>query len=256
LPLELSWREVIKKYMIKEKSSKSVRNKIISSVVSLFLVLAIFFCLFVVIQVLSKGHVSIAGHSFFKVVTGSMEPSISVGELILTKRVDMDAIEIGDVVSFRSKSPQMIGRIITHRVVDITENEEGGILLVTKGDANLSMDGYYVSEQNMIGKVIWQSGESPISGIMTFLSNKFGFLACIAFPALLISTLILRDNVKSMQRDIKKISDELEKRGGKPAVSDSTDIDKQEYEQMRDKIRAELIEELKQSDNSEQPKQQ
>lgn len=241
--------------MIKEKDSTKTRNKVISSIVSLFLVVAICLCLFVVIQVLSKGYVSIGGHSFFKVVTGSMEPAISVGELILTKQVEMDTIEVGDIISFRSKSPQMIGRIITHRVVEITCDDDGNILFATRGDANLSIDGYYVSEQNIIGKVVWQSGESPLSGIMSFLSNKFGFLACIAFPALLISTLILRDNVKSMQRDIQKIADELERRKEKPVSSDAAAVEEHEYEQMREKIRAELIEELKQSGNSEQPKQ-
>lgn len=242
--------------MNKEKDNKKIRSKVISSIVSLFLVAAICFCLFVVIQVLSKGHVSLGGNSFFKVVTGSMEPAIAVGDLILTKKVDIGTIEVGDIISFRSKSPQMIGRIITHRVVDITYDEHGNILLTTKGDANLSMDAYYVSEQNIIGKVVWQSGGSMISDVMSFLSNKFGFLACIAFPALLISTLILRDNVRIMKRDIQKIADQLEERRDKNDSTESEVIEDQEYEQMREKIRAELIEELKQSGNSEQSKQQ
>ncbi len=236
---------------------KNVRNKIISLIVSVLLVASVFVCLFVVIQVLSNGYVSIGGYSFFKVVTGSMEPEIPVGALILSEETEMNDIEIGEVVCFRSKSPDMLGKIITHRVIEIIEAEDGTLQLVTKGDANLSLDGYYVTAQNLIGKVIWQSGSGKFSGVLNFLSNKFGFLSCIAFPALLILTLILRDNVKTMQQDIKRISEQLETRetaSGRNTPVNGTQAE--DYEQMRERIRAELIEELNQIDKSEQPKQQ
>ena len=236
---------------------KNVRNKIISLIVSVLLVASVFICLFVVIQVLSNGYVSIGGYSFFKVVTGSMEPEIPVGALILSEETEMNDIEIGEVVCFRSKSPDMLGKIITHRVIEIIEAEDGTLQLVTKGDANLSLDGYYVTAQNLIGKVIWQSGSGKFSGVLNFLSNKFGFLSCIAFPALLILTLILRDNVKTMQQDIKRISEQLETRetaSGRNTPVNGTQAE--DYEQMRERIRAELIEELNQIDKSEQPKQQ
>ncbi|MBR2914483.1 MAG: signal peptidase I [Clostridia bacterium] len=236
---------------------KNIRNKIISAIVSVLLVASVFVCLFVVIQVLSNGYVSIGGYSFFKVVTGSMEPEIPVGALILSKETKMNDIEVGEVVCFRSKSPDMFGKIITHRVIEIVNAEDNTLQFITKGDANLSLDGYYVSQQNLIGKVVWQSGSGKLSGILNFLSNKFGFLSCIAFPALLILTLILRDNVKTMQQDIKRISEQLETRetaSGSNTPENGTETEN--YEQMRDRIRAELIEELNQIDKSEQPKQQ
>ncbi len=236
---------------------KNIRNKIISAIVSVLLVASVFVCLFVVIQVLSNGYVSIGGYSFFKVVTGSMEPEIPVGALILSEETEMNDIEIGEVVCFRSKSPDMLGKIITHRVIEIIEAEDGTLQLVTKGDANLSLDGYYVTAQNLIGKVVWQSGSGKFSGVLNFLSNKFGFLSCIAFPALLILTLILRDNVKTMQQDIKRISEQLETRetaSGRNTPVNGTQAE--DYEQMRERIRAELIEELNQIDKTEQPKQQ
>lgn len=244
-------------FMNKEVNNKNIRNKIISSIVSLLLVASVFICLFVIIQVLSNGYVSIGGYSFFRVVTGSMEPEISVGELIFSKEIDMEDIQIGDIVCFRSKSPDMMGKIITHRVIEIVNSEDGSIQFITKGDANLSMDGYYVSAQNIIGKVVWQSGGGKLSGVIGFLSNKFGFLACIAFPALLISTLILKDNVKTMQKDIKKITEQLEKRDDFTTSENSVaSVKTEDYDEMRERIRAELIKELKQIDNAEQPKQQ
>lgn len=245
-------REVPQRNMEK---NKKVRNRILTSIVSLFLVVTIGICLFVVVQVLSNGHVSFWGYSFFRVVTGSMEPSISVGELLLTQKDDISDVEIGDVISFRSQSPDMIGSIITHRVVQITKDEAGNALLLTKGDNNLSVDAYYVSKSNYVGTVIWNSGDSLLSGILNFFSNKFGFLSCIAFPCLLIATLVLRDNVNKIKKDIECVVDELENIKT-TSVNNSKEKDKQteDYEQMRERIRAELIEELKQSDDSEQSK--
>lgn len=242
--------------MENNNKKKKVRNRVLTSLVSLFLVAAIFLCLFVVVQVLSNGHVSIFGYSFFKVITGSMEPSLSVGELILTHEDAFDTLTVGDVISFRSQSPDMIGTIITHRVIQITSDESGELQLITKGDNNLSVDSYYVSRSNYVGKVIWNSGDSLLSGILNFFSNKFGFLACIAFPCLLIATLVLRDNVKKMKKDIENVVDELE--SVKNTTSHNGQLrqkqNEEEYQQMRERIRAELIEELKQSDDSEQSK--
>ena len=239
--------------MENNNKNKKIRNRILTSIVSLFLAASIAICLFVGIQVLCNGHVSFFGYSFFKVVTGSMEPSISVGELILTHKEDIGDIEVEDVVSFRSKSPDMIGSIITHRVVQITSDEADNVLLVTKGDNNLSIDAHYVSETNYVGTVVWNSGDSILSKILSFFSNKYGFLACIAFPCLLISTLILRDNVKKMKKDIESIVDELE--DIKSSSPDNENEKEENQEQMRERIRAELIEELKHNDDSEQSKQ-
>lgn len=237
------------------ENNKKIRNRILTSVVSLFLVMAVGICLFVVVQVLSNGHASFWGYSFFKVVTGSMEPSISVGELLLTHDDSIEDVEVGDVVSFRSQSPEMIGSIITHRVVQITNDESGNTLLLTKGDNNLSVDAYYVSESNYVGTVVWNSGDGILSAILDFFSNKFGFLSCIAFPCLLIATLLLRDNVKKMKKDIENVVDELENIKATARINiRENDKQTEDYEQMRDRIRAELIEELKQRDDSEQSK--
>ncbi|MBE6636792.1 MAG: signal peptidase I [Ruminococcaceae bacterium] len=239
--------------MKQEPKKQKLHQKLLSGGVSLLLIVAVCLCLFIVVQVLSHGHASLGGYSCFKVITGSMEPELSVGDLILTEKTEAADIEVNDIVSFYSQAPGMIGNIITHRVVDKIVDEDGTVRLLTKGDANLSMDGYAVTDDNLIGKVIWESGDSLLSDFLSFLSNKYGFLACIAFPALLISILILRDNVGAMKRDMKELVEELEKKETNPSSEDedNRDGDEETYAQMCDRIRAELMEELKNSDTSE-----
>ncbi len=243
--------------MNNQETNKKLHRKLVSTAIALLLLAAICICLYTTVQVLSNGYVSVGGYSCFRVITGSMEPSIAVGELIIAKETDISEIQINDIVCYRSESPQMLGSTITHRVVDKLSDNQGKVKLITKGDANLSSDGSFVSENNLLGKVIWNSGNSMISKIMSFLTGKFGFLSCIAFPALIVATLILKDNVKAMKKEINKAVSELEKddKNKESIPSQNANISKEEYEALCEKLRAELIQELKHIDDSEQNRQ-
>jgi len=239
------------------KKKKHKIKKIASALSTAVFVGAVCFCLFVAIQSLSRGYVSIGKTSFFRVITGSMEPSVSIGELIRTDNVDITEIKVGDVVCFRSKSSRMMGAIITHRVVDITFDEQGRTRLTTRGDANLSIDGDFVTSENFIGKMIWSSGESAMSNVIAFLSSSTGFFTCIVIPAILILLVILRENARNMKREMESLVKQMKE--NENAVTDSAEkeaesvvIDEEEYEQMRERIRKELMEEMKEENESEQ----
>ncbi len=249
-------------------NEKSVKSKIVSRLVSLLLVFTVALCLFVVVQVLSRGYASFGGFSLFRVATGSMEPEIPEKSLIVTKRESIDEIEIGDVICFRAQSPGMIGKTITHRVIDRID-KDGTIHLRTKGDANPAADAYYVTDSIVVGTVVWCSGaQTFLSDFISFFTNKIGFLALVAFPCLLIAGVILRDCVKNIKGDLKRVLEEMatppeEKKDASECADQDRKItsDKQEtlsseqeqedYEAMCARIRAELIEELKQENGRE-----
>ena len=237
-------------------NKKKSRHKLVSIVVSGFLAVAIGLCLFVLIQVVSKGYASLGGYSFFKIITGSMEPELAVGDLILTAETDPDEILVGDIVNFRSNSYGRGNMFITHRVVSIENTPDGTVYLWTKGDANLAADPVPVTAETLIGKVIWKSSDSMFAGLVSFLSEKYGFLVCIAFPVMVLSVWLLRESVRSMQRDIQKLVKTMEtsKQEQTEAAPESTDSE--EYQQLCAKIRAELIEELKHSDEPNQEGQE
>ncbi|MBE6953861.1 MAG: signal peptidase I [Ruminococcaceae bacterium] len=259
-----------------QTKDKSIGNLWLSRIVTLILGVAVCFCLFVLVQVVSRGYASLGGYSFFKVVTGSMEPNLSVGELLLTKQIDPAEIAVDDIISFRSRSPGMIGAFITHRVIGKDVDEGGTVRLWTKGDANLVADVDPVTTDNLVGKVVWKSGGSFVSKIMSFLSGRYGFLVCIAFPMLLGAAWILRENIRAMRRDMQTILESIEQSNPEAessapaagemsesaseetpdAASTETSMEDEEYQQLCEKIRAELIEELKHSDEPKQPEQE
>ena len=73
-----------------KEQSKKIISKIISTLITLVLILSVFLCFTVIKQIREQGYVSILGHSFFKVITGSMSPEIEIGELIHTQAQDID----------------------------------------------------------------------------------------------------------------------------------------------------------------------
>lgn len=245
----------------KELYGTQIRNKVVNALATLLLIIAVCVCLFIAIQVLGNGHASIGGYSFFRVVTGSMEPTIPVGSLILTHQEDISLIEVGDIVSFRSSSPETLGMIITHRVVGKTM-QGTQVLLQTQGDANLAMDGYYVAAENLIGKMIWNSGdgEGMVADLISFLTSEVGFLACIALPCLLLSGFILKDCVGKIKGDMQKVMDELAKEEETHPAETLSEETKEETEQteaeayaeMYARIREELMEELKQGEHQQE----
>lgn len=214
----------------------------INVLITLLLIFAVLMCLYVVGQVLTQGYVNIAGYSLFRVVTGSMEPTIPVGSLLLSQSVEMGQVKIDDIICFRAQADPILGRMMTHRVVDIHTATDGSLFFETKGDANLSSDGYFVTQTDFVGKVIWYTGEgNALSAIVSFFTNKVGFLSCIVLPCLLLASLIFKDCVKNIRSELKAAEKELEQ-SKKEALLD--EMTKEEYEAMYARIRDELIEEL------------
>lgn len=232
-----------------EESKESVLQRRISIVVTVLLILAVVLCVYAVIQVLSNGYVSIGGFVMFRVVTGSMEPTIPVGALMVTREVDIGTVQVNDIVCFRTQETAIWGKIVTHRVVGLLPQTDGSVLLETKGDANLVMDGYYVSRDNFIGKVIWHTGDdSTLASLFSFFTSKIGFLGCIVFPCLLLASLILRDCVSSMRGELAAYMTEIERMEAPAADKQLTPygLTQEEYDEMVARIREELMEELKQ----------
>lgn len=224
--------------------SKTTKQKITGYVITAFLVLAVILCVYVVAQVLSRGYVNFGPYSLFRVVTGSMEPAMPVGTLLVSKAVDMSAVEVGDIVTFRATIMGRVGEVVTHRVISVA-SADGAILLETKGDANLIADIQYVTQSNFVGKVTWYSkADNPLPHIMSFLTSSAGFLLCVVTPCLLIVGMILKSCVGGIREDLRRIVDELAEEEEEEESPQPVQAKQENYDEMAERIRRELMEEL------------
>ena len=82
--------------------------------------------------------------------SGSMEPKMYAGDVVIIAKVPADNVELGDIIQFRV--PEEV--TIMHRVIEIQETEEGGKLFITKGDANDKPDSEPVMPENVVGKAV------------------------------------------------------------------------------------------------------
>lgn len=98
------------------------------------------------------------------IATGSMEPEIKPGDVILVEKIKdiegIHALKTGDVIQFKKDSI-----LISHRIIDIIEEKEG-IRFKTKGDNNSGEDEDLVKPENIKGKVVYSI---PKVGLLTLL---------------------------------------------------------------------------------------
>lgn len=232
----------------KSKEKRALRGT--GVVVTVMLILAVMLCLFVVVQLLSNGYVNIGGFMMFRVVTGSMEPTMSVGSLLVAQETDISAIAVNDIVCFRTQEAPIQGSFVTHRVISILAGADGSVLLQTQGDANLAADNYFVNAQDLVGKVIWHTGDdSMLASVFSFFSNKVGFLGFIVFPCLLLAAIVLRGCVNNIRAELEEAKRREEQTEEPDPLCGMT---QQEYEEMIERIKAELVEELMHRAGTEQ----
>jgi signal peptidase len=134
--------------------------------------------------------VSLAGDTRYEpVYTGSMEPAIPVGSVVVIKPVDPETLKVGDIICFQLSEPTSI----THRIINITN--EG---FITKGDANEDPDQWIVKKENVIGKAVFTI---PFIGyIGYFVRTPIGFILLIIIPASLIIIIEIRNITKELRK--------------------------------------------------------
>jgi signal peptidase len=112
--------------------------------------------------------------------SGSMEPQLKEGALVITRPVEPETIAVGDIITFL---PTTSGDDpITHRVTHIETNSL--LHFTTRGDANNGNDPSAVSAQDVLGKVCFHI---PYLGYVTeFLKTPWGFVVALVIPSLAI----------------------------------------------------------------------
>jgi len=85
------------------------------------------------------------------VLSGSMEPTLPVGGLVVVTPEPVNSVRKGQVITFAR--PLADQAIVTHRVVRV-DHEHGHPVIVTKGDANGSPDPW---RAELTGTTAWQA---------------------------------------------------------------------------------------------------
>ena len=126
------------------------------------------------------------GWSVDAVFSGSMEPELKVGSVVVTRPVEPEEIRAGDIITFSSPLNE---RLTSHRVIAVEQGSS--IHFLTNGDANKDADPFVVPAQNVVGKVCLHL---PYFGYVTqFVKTPFGLLLTICLPGLVVIVMEVRN---------------------------------------------------------------
>ena len=96
----------------------------------------------------------IAGAQPYTIETGSMQPTLPPGTLVVVKPIDSHDIGIGDVITYQLRPGEPA--VVTHRVVAQGVDGGGRPVFWTRGDANSATDARPVRSVQVRGK-LWYS---------------------------------------------------------------------------------------------------
>ena len=155
---------------------KKIKN-IVGTAVLIIFILALIFVLFARI---SGNTPSLFGYSLLRVQTGSMEPELKIGDIVLVHKVDPSTLKRGDVITYYGQETPVKGELVTHQIYTDPIEEDGKYKFVTKGLRNTLSDPEF-DESQLFGKVEYKI---PLLGTLyDFFSKPFGL---IAFAAIMI----------------------------------------------------------------------
>jgi len=132
------------------------------------------------------------------VLSGSMEPTYDIGDVVIVRPVETTDLNIGDAITFQpvSDNPQLT----THRIIEVTYGSEGQ-LFVTQGDNNDARDPKPVRADQVRGEV-WYS--VPLVGyVSVWIAGDLvgSVLDLLAFGLLVYGGFVIVSGLVARRRD-------------------------------------------------------
>ncbi len=113
-------------------------------------------------------------------LSGSMEPVISPGDVVVNEQIKPTEAKVGDIVTFRDPEDQ--SKLLTHRVVSVRRIGPQ-LRFVTQGDANNTQEHWNVPAEGEIAREMYIV---PWVGHVAVLARtKLGWLLLVGIPLLL-----------------------------------------------------------------------
>ena len=164
------------------------------SLIGVFTVLCFYISFEVISAIKNDLPVSLFSYSISYVPTDSMEDEIMPGEYVLFQKTSFEQVDEEDVIVYKSKSGDMKGNYIIHRVI-----EEYDDYFITKGDNNPLPDEEHITSDMVIGKYI------KVVKFVGIINNNKSLLVVLLFGSVLIGLIsqFVTEYLKKQQEENK-----------------------------------------------------
>lgn len=181
---------------------------IIKAIVSI-LIFAIVSIIFV--QRVSNNKVTLGGYGIYTIISESMAPKYTIGDMIISKKVDTNSIKLYDDVVYIGEKGDFKDKIVTHQVIGIKNQPDNKRTFITKGIAN-DVEDPEIDQSQIYGKVVYKA--TLLSLLSKLVNNNYGFYFVIFIPFAIMIFLEVLDTIKDKEK-IKVVENKDENREGK-----------------------------------------
>lgn len=192
----------------------------------------LFFLLFIAAIAILANFKNPWGLKLYVVQSGSMEPSIHVGSVVLVKA--QTDYRVGDIVTFAPsviEASKSSAKTTTHRIVEANK-VDNLTKYTTKGDANKVSDLTLIVKEQILGKVVFPI--IVLGSLISFTKTLPGLIAIVIIPATIIvySEIV---NIKNealrlvKERRVRKLNpkEQIEEKIGEEIIAVEKELKKQ-----------------------------
>lgn len=170
--------------------------KIVTGCIKAFLVIVLISYIGLIMIQRFSGNKSIMGYRFFTIATASMKGVYDINDVIIVEDYDTSLLNVGDDVTYIGNRAGLEGKIITHRIIKVEDESNGGKIFTTKGVSSPNEDPP-IRDSQILGKVY---GKLPfITQINHIVRSNVGFFSLVFVPLVLIIILEILQSVTDYQ---------------------------------------------------------
>ena len=200
---------------MKEKKEKRSIGHLITTIIGSVLCLVLIPILIINCTLIIKSYTnqekvpSIGGIFPMIILTDSMTPEFSSGDLVICHTEAPESVQEGDIICFYDPAGNGT-TTVTHRVAEVTTDSDGNLAWRTKGDANNTEDEQLVPADSLVG--VYQTHIPGLGSAAMFLQTSQGLIICVICPIiLLVAYDIIRRRIyeKANKEDTEALKEEL-----------------------------------------------
>lgn len=180
---------------------------------------------FILLNILSMNNKSLFGFRIYRVISGSMQPALQIGDVIIIKEANNYAEK--DIITYDNGLTT-----ITHRIKSINGDE-----IITEGDANDAPD-KPITRDRILGKYFFRISTFSVFSIMLTGKTIYLIMMLVLFAIVLFAIIDrVTRNIEYRRNNFKKVIKEKENKEQKKKMPKKKD----EMEILAEKLHKETL---------------
>jgi signal peptidase I len=190
------------KYDIDSIKKRKIINNRIKKIVFIFIIIMLYNITLLYISYIDKFETpSFYVYEAYMIDTTSMEPTLNKNDVIIIKKCKEENLKKGDIITYKIN-----GEIITHRIVEIVQEEITGTnQYITKGDNNNVEDEDYILFSEIEGKMIIKI--PGLGNVVDILKNGIVIILVILIFLIIYLNRVEMKEKSEARREKKRIED-------------------------------------------------